>query len=82
MLLWSIWASTHRGHPDTPSAPHLACRVAEEGGLPWGSLLRGPHRWSLQPELSAAPAAKRDVKPRVWTVLEIMLKQGHPAEGH
>lgn len=43
MLLWSTWASTHCGHPHTPSAPHPACGVAEEGGLPWASLLRGAH---------------------------------------
>lgn len=42
-----------------------------------------PIKQCLWLELSAAPAAKRDVmKPHVCTVQEILSKQGHPAEGH
>lgn len=41
-----------------------------------------PIKQSPSLELSAAPAAKWDVKPRVCTVLETLFKQGHPAEGH
>lgn len=79
MLLWSTRASAHRGHPDTPSAPHPACGVAEGGGLPWGSLLRGPHPAVPAAGAVSGPSSKAGCEA---TGLQILLKQGHPAEGH